>query len=417
MENIQNNTQTKKPFNKSLWIGVGVGFAAGGLICGTTCYCVSKKYERRRSDERVTKAKRAAYIDGKKNGHEEGYNECLEDAKNGNDTVIEKAYNKGLEDALKEAQEWMDANLIQVDTSDPEAIQKAIEAHSEAYNKVHEEIQEKMPEKEDKKPVKNASDNEVEHIFEKPKSESSNVIYSGQKYLIQLADGATLEYPLEIFCRNGSFLGPVVVRENIKNYEHDVNKLKKVWQALGWGNYFEDPEEGLPSPEEINNWDVSIQEVNKMIADADTELGDEPEEATIERERYLDEVERYRDNPVADLRIISAQEYDDESKLNQIRIDYYDVDNTFLQPDSNDNPLEDPITDLGVTDGKVLFAMKNNTISDDPRDNDPDVIYVKNFAQNFVAEITRYHKASTGITDGSAYLNGESGIVGGTGRM
>ena len=87
---------------------------------------------------------------------------------------------------------------------------------------------------------------------------------------------------------------------------------------------------------------------------------------------------------------------------------FYAGDNTFLQPDSDDRKLEDPITDLGVSNGQILF-------NENPyKDKDPDLVYIENFGQHFVAEITRYKGYSTGISDGSAYLNGETGVVRGT---
>jgi len=434
---MDNQNQQKKPFNKSLWVGIGIGFAAGGLICGTTSYCVSKKVQRKRYSERVNKERRRAYMDGNQVGYDKGYSEAISDAKNKGDKVIEAAYNRGVEDTLAETQKWMDENLIQVDSNDPEAIQKAIEAQKIASEKASkEENDEKVPEetsqairnddiyaesgsipvkKEDKISDRIISDAEVEDIF---RNVQSPMEFSGRKYLIQTSDGQTLEYPIEIFCGKDGFLGTTQARENLREYEKNPQKIKLVWAALGWGDYYPEYDDGIPPAEIVNNYDLNIEDetnpkgvtyedVKQMMEDAEDE--EEPIEQKIERERYLDEVDRYRAHPEEGPRIISRQEFEEESRLEQIRIDYYDVDNVFLQPDSNDKELEDPIKDLGVTDGKELFEKR--TLDEDE---DPEVVYIKNFGQNFVAEVTRYHKSSKGLIDGSAYINGDTSVVRGT---
>lgn len=395
---------------KDLWIGIGIGFAAGGIICGTTCYCVSKKVEQRNYEKRVSREKKFAYSEGKKSGYENGYSAAVSDSVNNKDEVIKAAYDKGVEDTLLETQKWMDENLIQVDTSDPEAIQKAIEASKSANESVSEgKKAEKSPEEDEKRLTE--EDYGVKNEPEPPKIEHFKKsglpeVLSGRKYSIQLSDNTVLTYPIEIFCDTNGFLGPAQARENLREYEKDPRKLKLVWEAMNWGTYMPEYDDGIPPAEVINNFDISIDDVSRMLDEA----ADADEEQTMETERYLDLVERYRDNPVVALEVISAQDFEEEARLDRVYIDYYALDNTFVQPLDNDKPLEDPITDLGYSDGNALFKLKKLT----PDDPDPDVIYVRNLAQHFVAAITRYNKSSTGLTDGSAYLNGETGVVGGT---
>lgn len=389
--------------NKQLWIGIGIGFASGGLIAGTTCYCVSKNVERKKADERLKRERRQYYIDGKSAGESEGYTKGFDagvmEAKANGSKAIEAAYQHGIEDAMEETQKWMDENLIQVDSSDPEAIQKAIEAQKTASKPISDTGVQEKPEAV-KTPLEGQEKVYTEEDYgvnEPSKMPGGAIVYSGRQYQVQLKDGTTLSYPIEIFCDRNGFLGTVQARENLQAYEKDPIKLKLVWEALGWGEYYPQYEDGILPAEVINNWNVSIETVDKMLADAD-EAGDESEEATIARERYLDEVERYHAHPEEAPRIISKREFDEEAHLEHINIDYYAVDNVFLDPTDHDKPVDATIA-FGVADGKALFANKS---ADD--DEDPDVVYVKNFGQNFVAEITRYNKSSTGISDGSAYL-------------
>lgn len=390
---------------KKFWTGFGIGAAVSGIVFGVTGFCVSKNIERKKSTALAMEQRHLGFQEGNNIGYSNGYVKGVEDSIQKGEKAVETAYNKGVDDAMLEAQKWMDDNLIQVDSNDPAAIQKAIDAQAQhtASNPT-----ENVPAKTDDVYAEKGSlpekvKNEVDQIFDAPETPTEKVEYSGKQYYIQLSDGTHLAYPIELFCDNNGFLGPSQARANLIAYEHDSRKLKLVWKAMNWGDYIEDPNE-IPSIETINNWNMSLADVNQMLEDSKDDP--EPEERTIEFERYMDRVDAYRNNPNTGIKYISEQEYREESHLDHIEIDYYELDNVFLQPDSNDRRLEDPITDLGVSDGKVLFEHIK------PGE-DPDVIYVENFGQHFVAEVTRYHKSSTGIMDGSAYMNGETGVVGG----
>lgn len=389
---------------KKFWLGIGIGALSGSLITGGVCFCVSKKVGKKRAEAHEQERKRS-FLDGKKLGYHEGYRKAIDDAKNNGEPAIKSAYDKGyddgVEDTMRESQKWMAENLIQVDSEDPEAIKKAIEAKNNALNgKFETSPTPSEPEKEKKL---TESDYEVKEIF----GENKPVNYSGRRFMVQHPEsGTTLEYPIELFCDINGRMDDSRIRLNLREYEKDPNKLRMVWRAMGWGEYIPDPDGDIPSAEQINNWDLTVDDLSKMYEESDKKLGDEPEERTIERERYLREVERYRDNPRTGIEYITEQDFSEESHLDKIYIDYYEQDNTFLQPLDNDRKLEDPITDLGVSNGQVLFEHAES--------DEPDIVHIKNFGQNFVAEITRYHKASSGISDGSAYMNGSTGVVGGT---
>ena len=147
-------------------------------------------------------------------------------------------------------------------------------------------------------------------------------------------------------------------------------------------------------------------------------MGDEPEEKTIERERYMDKVERYKNAPsTGQPNIVTKRHFDEDNFLDHIYVNYYDVDNVFT--DSTDLDSEIDATRLfGVANGRELFDWKAAHINDyEDDDKDPDIVYVESFADNSIAEITRYHVSYESVKNGGAYFDGGSGEAGGTGRL
>lgn len=216
--------------------------------------------------------------------------------------------------------------------------------------------------------------------------------------------GTKFAYPDTLFIGpDGHLLDSIDIRNNIRRHEHNRVRLTLIWAQMGWGIYAPDPDDmnmlpngsAIPDPDEdrfqvtdedFENWDLSFSG------------DDEPEELAFEKERYLDEVERYRAHPEEGPRIISRQEYMDECVMDKIQIDYYDVDKKFAESDDLDKEIG--IFDyVGVNDGDELFRHKN-----DPDDDDPDTIYVKNFRMNCVIEVTRNHRSYQSIRDGGAYV-------------
>lgn len=211
------------------------------------------------------------------------------------------------------------------------------------------------------------------------------------------AAGTRLAYPETLFIgRDGEVLDSIDIRNNIRKHEHNLARLNLIWNQMGWGAYIPDLDndvtEGNVSAEDIDNWDLSLDgEAN------------EPMEKIIERERYLDEVEKYKAHPEEAPRIISRRDFSEEAYLEKTYVDFYDVDNVFVESTDGDRVL-DAYDYFGVTNGNDLFRMKRGTEDDD----DPDIVHVKSFRMNCVMEVTRWHKSYGSVKDGGAYISGNT---------
>ena len=390
------------PKTKNILIGVGIGVAIGG----TAGYIVGKttgtRKIRKRHDDDIREARKSAYRNG---------------------------YSRGTEDTMAETQKWMDENLIVVDADNPEAAQEAIRTHIQASEPVsplcdeseHDVTVEAVKtalEAQIRPSPKGPEDPEIEEIFSKPAEENKNNTENPGQAINDakpiFENGATLtgdnvvsvrynsevfEYPKSLFYdEDGYYLGQTQVRSNLLEYERNPVTLKKLWLALGWGDYFPDPTSIALSDEDLNNMDLAVDE----------QLGDEPEIKTIERQRYLDKVEAYKNDPTSSPKIVSRRKFEEDCYLNHIYVDYYADDNVFV--DSTDIESElDAFTMFGVTDGKELFKYKKeHPFPEDEDDNDPEVVHVENFMDNSIAEITMYHKSYASLKDGSAFVDGDS---------
>ena len=354
---------------KSLWIGIGIGTAAGfagGFIVGN----------------QVTK--RAARKDLKKIRHE--------------------AYIKGRKDGKRD----VEGDVIVVDSTDPNAIQKAIEEHFESEKK--EEKEEKSDDEEshskalkdekatdsEKYDEKTALNDDIYGVKDDEFSQISKALpmrLEGQYVIFIGAAGTEIRYPksLVIDPNTGRQYDTLQLRENFKSYENDIQKLRLIWHCLGWGTY-EPLLDGAPTPEEIDNWDLSIGD----------ESMDEPEVKTEERRKYVESLKEYRSNPDAGPLMISRQDFEEECYLDKEYYDYYELDNVFIKNDDINDPV-DAFTLFGTNNGQELFD-RPSAIADD--DYDPDIVHIKNFKMNCVAEITRFHKAYAGLKDGTAFMGG-----------
>lgn len=378
--------------------GVVVGFGTGYVVCKSVT-----KREQKRRDERYRKelkeARRQAYIKGVEHGAD------------GSD-IVKQAYEEGKKDGeeagyergMAEINEFLDKYCVTPDENDtPETMQEKLRKKQEELKQMGEDVG----------PVKY----EAETAPIRERSEGQNVasvvpMYASEPVKIGMADydidnhqvvftgsgGTKIAYPANLFAGpDGSVLDSMDIRTNIRKHEHNRARLNLIWSQMGWGAYIPDLDDypaGIsPTETDIDNLDV-IQDLD----DDDRLLGDEPEEKTIEREKYLDEVERYIAHPEEAPRIISRQEFDEEAYLDQLYFDYYDVDNKFVESTDLDNEIGS-YDYFGVTNGNALFAAKAG-IDDD----DPDIVHVKNFKMNCVIEVTRYHRAYESIKDGGAYV-------------
>ena len=359
---------------KSLWIGIGIGAGVGltgGFIIGN----------------QVTK--RAARKDIKRLRHQ--------------------AYIRGVEETRAE----YEANVVFVDAMDPNALQKVQDAvdkakvqnegGSEAQEVTEEDNEQDIPEDKPTPDARAPEKEETDDVFANdsvygvPTDKiAPGLTISGNYAVIEGAAGTKIYYPKRLFVDgNGDLMDATIIRKNVKEYETDIQKLRVIWNALGWGTYIPDLDDNLANG---NAWDEDL-DID------DLSLGDEPEEKTIERQRYLDEVDRYIAHPEEAPRLISRQEFEEECYLERLYFDYYDVDNKFIE-NTDMNREVDAVTLFGVSDGKELFNRQRPGEEDDGYD--PDIVHVKNFAENCVMEVTRWHKSYSSVVDGSAYLNGGS---------
>ena len=376
---------------KDFWIGMGIGIGVGCTAGTIVSYSVAKKHVKKKMvsecDERVRKARKSSY-----------------------------------DKAVAEAKEWIDnyrkeieSNMITVDTSDPEGARKVLDTFIEAKNSsVREEISEENDENDQKEPEKPLESEKIESYSDipgvldakEPENNTENasglsntnrltLTQSGMVKIALDALGHWVEYPQELFYdERGYMMGETRIRANLIDFEKNHETLKKVWKAMNWGEYY---------PNGIVE-DITDEELYNMDVEIDKNLGSEPEEKTIERQIYMDKVDNYRDNPVNNPKIVSRRRFEEDCFLEHEYIDYYDVDNKFVN--STDITKEiDAVTMFGVSDGKELFKYKmKHPFDPDDDDNDPAIVHVENMFFNAIYEITRYHKSWEGVKDGSAYF-------------
>lgn len=352
----------KNERNKLL-IGIGIGAAAGvgtGFLIGRNS--AKKKYEKE-----LKKVRRKAYLEGVEQGKDEG---------------------------LTEAKAWIDTYCVVSDENEtPEELVKRVQERQKELS----EQETSDAEKEEKSaPVQEQEQNEMPLAPSEPirigmatyDTMNHQVVFSG-------VGGMKIAYPAGLFIgSDGEVLDSVDIRANIRKHEHNKARLNLIWNQMGWGAYVPDlDDDPIPDPskeeitdEEINNWDLSLDN------------DDEPEEKIIEKERYMDEIDRYTANPEEAPRLISRKEFSEEAYLEKTYVDFYENDKVFVESTDGDREL-DAYTYFGITDGNDLFRMKN-----DDEDDDPDIVHVKNFKMNCVMEVTRWHKSYASVKDGGAYI-------------
>ena len=373
--------------NEKKMLAIGI---AGGVVVGATAgYCVGRTTMKRRAREEIRKVRTSSYSAGYRVGIKENEERIL-----------------NLETALNE----LKSSIIYVDSADPEDVKKAIDEHMSASNNgtTHNTSEEVEAVKgglegqiEASEGQEQSSDEDSEEKDDEDDSDDQyipdemnfiGVSRENDRFIFEAAAGMKLYYPASIFVNPDNSMRSVVeIREKLKNAEPNVQKLNVVWSSLGWGAYIPDSD-GYPTADDIDNWDLEIQDST------------EPEEKTMERERYLDEIDRYQAHPEEGPRFVSRQEFEDENYLTKLYINWYEKDNVFIDSMDMDNEINS-FDLLGVTNGKDLF---NKNADSDDDSFDPDVVYVKNFHYNSIAEVTRFHMAYQEIRDGSAYLNGST---------
>lgn len=129
---------------------------------------------------------------------------------------------------------------------------------------------------------------------------------------------------------------------------------------------------------------------------------DEVREMREETDKYLDEIDRYLGDPTQAPHYISQEDFNNESHLEQVWVNYYAGDNVFVETSDGTQEMEDPTMAFGTSDGNELF-------SNNPEREDEDIVCIKNFHLNAVYMITRFQQSYASIRDGSAFMDGETG--------
>lgn len=399
-----------KQETKQILIGAGIGVAVAIPTTFLVTKSVVKKNTVKRCREATEEDRRTAF----KHGHKKGYDEAIEKAK------------VWVDDFKKQ----MEENVIFVNPDDPEGALKAIQSASKSGDAQYEakndaqpvsdanSVAEKLADikraytKEEIEPKNEIEENKIEStdaIFESPKGpeEPKTTSKFRKRYGLNSDGTVTVQsgincyiYPGNIFYdKDGYNLGETQIRANLMDYEKNPAKLKDVWEAMGWGEYYPDPTLKQISQEELKEMEEKSEEEYQ---------GSDAEDVSLERQRYLDSMERYIANPEAAPRIVPRKRFEEDHYLDHIYVDFYDVDNIFVENTDFENEI-DAYTMFGVADGKDLFRYKHDhPFDEDEDDNDPDIVHVENFKMNVIAEITRYHKSFASVKDGSAYLDGNS---------
>ena len=341
---------------RDFWTGIGIG-AAVGISAG---FVVGNQITKKRARRDIEAARQKAYLKAEREA--------------------------------KKAIDEMKSDVIFVENSDPDTIQKAIDAHFSKTNS-KEESEKSSDESSDGQPspAPSVSAEKTAHSEGSPDAKNgafqapnaSDDIYSTRdpgnvsralpvrlegNYAVFIgAAGTEIRYPKSLIVdANGVRYDDLRIRANFHAYETDIQRLRLVWNCMGWGTYVPALDEGVPTAEEIDNWDLSIGDESSVAS--------EPEEKTEERRKMVEDIIRNKNHPDAKPRLISRDEFEEENHLSKLMYDYYPVDNVFISNENINEPI-DAFTMFGTNNGKELFSMK--VLSDD--DNDPDTVYIKNF--------------------------------------
>lgn len=291
---------------------------------------------------------------------------------------------------------------------------KKLEAdRDERIKKLHEAeemARQRAKELADMKQVDSFLDGSSDELFEKPATTDQAEIQSAEAVAQCNSVGDDLEFMLKsgdiikvprnlLFDDYGQSYGPGVVRQNIREYfGRDVRSINRLWKALGFGEYVgEELDLGRISPDELSIDNIEV----------DDDSSEEAYQKSIERERYLDKVDKYREHLGEGPRIISRREFNEESYLTKEYIDYYAGDNVFVSNENMDKPMDDPFEMFGVVNGEDLFKNRKK-FSEEEDDNDPDIVHIENFKHSAVFEITRSDRSYSELKDGRIYFDGNS---------
>lgn len=168
-----------------------------------------------------------------------------------------------------------------------------------------------------------------------------------------------------------------VIAEPVTNRQQDIPEVVKVEEPVAEGD--------IPDEEDINNYDISID---------DEEATEEARDRTEEHERYLDMIDKYNGNTVSIPYTIDAEEFANSSYNEKSYVNWYERDNVF---EEDLGVIDDPFFNFGVTDGHELF--KNADMRPEP-----DTVYLRNEGRLTDYEISRIHGSYADLVGGERSL-------------
>jgi hypothetical protein len=143
-------------------------------------------------------------------------------------------------------------------------------------------------------------------------------------------------------------------------------------------------DDGIPDAETIDKYDLSID---------DEAASEEARERTLERERYLDMIDKYNGTQM-NCHIISVEDFESQNYTEKSYVNWYDQDDVFEEELS---VIQDPYETFGVMSGQDLFK-------DTDHRPDPNIVYVRNEKKLTDFEITRIHGAYSVMVGGEQSL-------------
>lgn len=152
------------------------------------------------------------------------------------------------------------------------------------------------------------------------------------------------------------------------------------------------------STRDMDDWDLSID-------------GEDAELRSEERARYLDLIDQYQGHPEEAPMHISRKDFEEECYLEKDWVTYYAGDNVFASDQDADNEM-DGFANFGVVNGNDLFATR---YIDDEGNDDPNIVYIRNFGKNTVYEVTRTAGSWKALKSGEAFLDGRADQTAGDG--
>lgn len=203
-------------------------------------------------------------------------------------------------------------------------------------------------------------------------------------WLIGLFSGGAVAAPITAFiCKN-------VYEKKIEETENKALNDMAAYALNQQNQQSSGPlkeEDYAEKDQDIHNYDLSID-------DDDAVESEEARERTEAHERYLDMIDRYKNDTEIQPRIISADDFNNEQYMEKCFVNWYEQDNVF---EENLSVIEDPYATFGVVDGHDLFKNADLRF-------DPDICYVRNERTTTDFEISRIHGSYAHMVGGEAGL-------------